>query len=289
MSSRTLPPEATEASSFRYELARELAKRCPRELGRAIAVTGSVARGVADESSDIELNFWTDEIPPGAGRAAWLREMGAEEMVVDAVPGADGTSWVICYIRGVQIEAGWQRIEAQQQLVRQLADGKITDHQRLMVADTLLNAVPLHSQGLLAAWQSQLAEYPDGLGERLIAQAVERWSWPPFHWTLARRGEWLAVTSRLVADVHATLRILFALNRTWEPDWKWLPHHTQRLGVAPEHLVERIDAIFSSPIAERAVELCFQLVLDTLRLVPPGPDIARATSVVEVCLLRQAP
>ena len=282
-----LPPGATAASRVRLELAREIASACPPELGREIALTGSVARGVADDASDIELNFWTDEIPPGNEREVWLREMGGDPLVVDATPGADGTRWVICFVRGIQIEAGWQSIERQRDLVRQLAAGEILDHQRLIVADTLRTGVPLRTDGLLAEWQAALAEYPSALDERLIEESVERWSWPPFHWALAERGEWLAVSGRLVGDVNAVLRILCALNKRWEPDWKWLRRRTQDFEVVPDRLAERIDAIFSSSDPQRAVEQCLELILDTLRLLPPRPDATHAIAIVEEYLARR--
>ena len=276
-----LPSNASEESQRRYELAQGLAEQCPPELGVEIALTGSVARGVADDASDIEMNFWTVETPSGSEREAWLREMGADPLVVDATPGADGTAWVICFVRGIQIEAGWQSIERQRDLVRQLAAGDVLDHGRLMVADTLRTGVPLRTEGLLSEWQAALTEYPPALGKRLIEQSIERWSWPPFHWALAERGEWLALTGRLASDVGAVLRILAALNRTWEPDWKWLRERTRDLEVAPERLAERIDAIFSSSDPQRAVEQCLELILDTLRLLPERSDARDAITIVE--------
>lgn len=276
-----LPPGATAASRVRFELARELAEACPPELGREIALTGSVSRGVADDASDIELNFWTDEIPAGDQREAWLREMGGDPLVVDATAGADGTRWAICFVRDIQIEAGWQSIGQQRELVRQLAAGDIIDHRRLIVADTLRTGLPLRTEGLLPEWQAALAQYPATLGERLIEESVERWSWPPFHWALAERGDWLVVSGRLVSDVEAVLRILCALNERWEPDWKWLRHWTQDFQVTPDRLAERIDAIFSSSDPLRAVEQCLELILDTLRLLPPRPDATHAIAIVE--------
>lgn len=281
-----LPPDATEASHIRHQLASELAQACPPNLGREIALTGSVSRGVADDESDIELNFWTEAIPAAEEREQWLREVGAAELALDPDTGVDGTVWAICYVDGVQIEAGWQSIGRQQALVDELVGGHVLDHRRLMVAETILRAVPLRSEGRLAEWQSRLADYPDALRDRLIAATVHRWSWPPFHHALAARGESLAVTSRLLADVHAVLRILFALNRQWEPDWKWLRHRAGELAIAPEQLVDRIDEIFFMADLVQAVDLCFKLVLDTLQLLPPDNKTARATEIVKDCLRR---
>ena len=80
----TTPGTATEASLQRLELARELTRFCPPELGRAIALTGSAARGVADSASDIELNFWVDEPLDGSAAQADLSSATSDEAVVSA-------------------------------------------------------------------------------------------------------------------------------------------------------------------------------------------------------------
>ena len=53
----TLPPHASAASRARYQIALELAQRCPSALGKECILTGSSSRGIADESSDIEQVF----------------------------------------------------------------------------------------------------------------------------------------------------------------------------------------------------------------------------------------
>ncbi len=153
-----------------------------------------------------------------------------------------------------------------------------------MVVETLRTGTSLRAAGLLAEWQAELAQYPPTLGDRLVEQAVERWSWPPLHRALAARGESLVVTSRLLGDVRAVLRILFALNRLWEPDWKWLRHRTGELTITPKRLADRIDEIFLTADLVQAVDLCFRLVLDTLRLLPPDDKSARAREIVTDCL-----
>jgi len=64
-----LPPNATGESRVRCELARQLARGWSVELGREIALTGSASRGVADDLSDIELNFWVDRMRGDDGAA----------------------------------------------------------------------------------------------------------------------------------------------------------------------------------------------------------------------------
>jgi len=284
-----LPPNATEASRIRYELARELAERCPPELGREIAVTGSVARGLADNDSDIELNFWVETLPSPEKRAEWLRSIGATGVVLDPEPERDGSIWAMGRYRGVWLEPGWQTIETLETILDGILTGQVIDHPRLILAEIVAHAVAVRTGGLLARWQERLAHYPDIVQERLIAAAARRWTPAPFRWALVRRGERLALAERLVWDVHNILRILFALNRQWEPDWKWARQMSKQLAIKPERLAERIDEIFSTPDAERSVEACHRLVLDTLALVPPPHDVSATVAAVQESLRARAP
>lgn len=60
--------ETGAASALRRRLAAELVSACPIELATEAALTGSAARGVADEYSDIELNFWSEALPSSEQR-----------------------------------------------------------------------------------------------------------------------------------------------------------------------------------------------------------------------------
>ena len=73
------------------------------------------------------------------------------------------------------------------------------------------------------------------------------------------------------------LRIVFAVNRRWEPPrWKWLEHYASRLEVAPPALAERVVA----PLLERdglvAVRAMHELLRDALAIVPAEIDVASA-------------
>jgi hypothetical protein len=69
--------ESTEASRHRLALAQALTDTCPPKLGEEIAITGSVARGIADRYSDIEINCWVRALPEPEAWREWLRAAGA--------------------------------------------------------------------------------------------------------------------------------------------------------------------------------------------------------------------
>jgi hypothetical protein len=101
-----LPHGATAESQIRCQMASELVRRFPPALGHEVAVTGSVGHGVADEDSDIELNFWVEMLPPRNEWLEWRMAAGATDLVVDAEPIETGSIWVTCRFSGVWVEAG---------------------------------------------------------------------------------------------------------------------------------------------------------------------------------------
>jgi len=287
MSSSIPPLGVTAASQTRWHLASELVSGCPPALGLEVALTGSVGRGVADGESDIELNLWVEALPTETDMVDWLRAAGATDIVVDAEPIETGSIWITFRFSDVWVEAGWQTIAALEQSVRAILAGAIVDHPRLVLAEIIEHAVPLRTIGFLAAWQHELAQYPETVQQRVIAAAIENWCFPHFvgaRWTAVRRNHrhWLA--HLLVRDVDNVLRLIFALNRRWEPDWKWLEHHTAGLPIKPDRLIERIGQIFATRQPEQSVAVCQQLILDALALVPPTHDVRRARAAIQAAL-----
>jgi len=280
------PGTTTKASFHRFELACELARLCPQEFGRVIALTGSASRGIAGEGSDAELNFWVDEQPDRATLLDWLHRAGATDIILDDHPLADGSLWATSLFKGVWFETGWQRIADMDTIVRELRAGEVIDHGHLAHAPMILHAAGVRDSGALEGWRRDLRHYPETLVTRLISDA-RAWALPNVvgaRWALARRGERVALAERLVWDVHTMLRVLHALNRQWEPDWKWIGPTAAALEIKPERLAERINDVFAAPQAEHSVAHCLDLILDTLALVPPHYDIGRAQQTVEESL-----
>ena len=277
---RVLPLSATPASLRRAQLAVTLAQACPPSLADEIALVGSTAHGFADDVSDLELNLWASVIPPLDERLNWLRSSGATDTHAEAAPRPDESYWIGFRIGGVPAEVGWQSFEAAQRQLERILSGTVTDRKTLTFADVLASAIPLRSEGKLAAWQTALADYPPALQAALIHAALERWSRPDAFASalrLARRGEVLALGETLLPEIDAALRAVYAAQRRWEPSRKWTL--TVLREFAPQTAAQ-VDAVFSEPLPQRRVELCARLCLSVLALVPPADDVAAAQTAL---------
>ena len=145
-------------------------------------------------------------------------------------------------------------------------------------ADALANGVALRTSGLLAQWQERLRHYPDELADARIEDAALKWG--GFHaaglLTLLRPGERLALLEWMVDDAVRVVRIVFALNRVWQPTLKRVADRSATLAHKPERLAERIDEALTEPDPRRALLVMIELQSDTLALAPDGPNVDRA-------------
>jgi hypothetical protein len=149
------------------------------------------------------------------------------------------------------------------------------DHTRFRWAEAVVHGIPLRTTGAIARWQEQLAVYPEELVEKIVLAASEEWLEHPLGVRAhLRPGGRVALTAVLADDIENVLRIVFALNRTWEPSWKRLPQLVAPLAVKPERLAERID----EALAETSLYKTRALVLETLELAPPLPRVELARS-----------
>ncbi len=286
-----LPEHATEASKRRAELAEKLVARCPPELADEIALVGSTARGYADDDSDLELNLWAEAIPPLEARIAWLEAAGASEIYSEEMPRYDQSIWIHGTISGIPVEVGWQTFEAVQTSIRRAVSSEPEkppegiNHVITQFAEIVVSAIPLRTTGKLQDWQTTLSAYSDRLQSNLVQFALSEWSRVE-HFTpmrrLARRGERFTLTYYLMDDLDKVLHLIYAVNRHWEPSNKWTL--TVAREFAPFDLDARIDAILGDPSLERRVDLCAQLCLDVLALVPEQYDVSKAVEALKAGL-----
>src|SRR5204862_868441 len=130
-------------------------------------------------------------------------------------------------------------------------------------ADAIANGIALRTSGLHAEWQERLRHYPDELATARIEDAALTWGGfaPAGLLTIVRPGERLALVERMVDDALRVVRLVFALNRVWQPTAKRLAARAATLPVKPERMAERIEEALTEPDPRRAVIVLTELQL----------------------------
>jgi predicted nucleotidyltransferase len=262
---------ATTRSGELRALAQRVADTFPSEVSEVI-LTGSVSRGVADAVSDVEMLVVTSEpleledayeLARGAGlegRDSW----GVQGLAAKRVSG---------YLEGQPFElVFWPRTFAEEEFEAVLG-GKLSSS-----AEAIANGVSLRTSGLLAEWQERLSVYPEELAAARIEEAALPWGGftPAGLLTVIRPGERLSLMEWMLDGAVRVLRIVYALNRVWEPTTKRLAARVEPLAVKPEQLAERIADALTEPDPRRALLTLTELQLETVRLAPSSPNVDRA-------------
>jgi hypothetical protein len=265
----------TAESERLLELARGLIADCPIELGGEVAVTGSVGAGLADEHSDIELLFLVETVPEPSEVREWLAGVsGAESVLADR---EDSGVWGWCRLGGVEIDPYWGLLSEAVAEIDAITSGSVLEHRRLAFAHVLLHCSYLRTRGTLADLADRCAVYPAGLARRLIEDAIKGWEIPAERIGSAVRGDVLEARAWLQHDVERILRVVFALNRRWEPPrWKWLRDYAGTLPITPAGLVDRIETALLSSEPPEASRALAELGLEALELVSEEVDCERA-------------
>ncbi|MEO8458580.1 MAG: DUF4037 domain-containing protein [Chloroflexota bacterium] len=281
-----LPDGASDRSRELWPLALELAEACPLELGIEIALAGSVSRGWADEHSDIELNFWVEEIEPWPGeRVRWLQGLGVERIIVDDEAHHTGSWWMEFVYKGTWVEIGWHSIGYFDRLLQRIVAGEVEDMFEMTAAEMMAHSIALRDGPNLGRWREMVRVYPETLRRAMIALGTKDWG-EPHYWELGAlrvlRPDATIAVLRGESCIRNLLRVLFAVNRQWQPDMrKWTRQWAGTLEKKPERLAERVLSIFERPIARSSHAELLDLVAETLALVPDEYGVAETRRVVE--------
>jgi hypothetical protein len=262
---------ATPQTDRLRSVAQKIADALPATV-EEVVLTGSVSRGVADDVSDIEMLIVTREQLELDECFALAAACGLTNLGTWGEQGVP-TKRVSGYRDGAPIELHWWSCAYAEDAVDAARAGDLST-----TADALANGVALRSSGLLERWQERLQAYPDELVRARIEQAALKWG--GFHasglLTLLRPGERLARLEWMVDDAARVVRIVFALNRVWQPTLKRVADRTAALPRKPDRLAERIEEAFGEPDPRRALLVMTELQLETLALAPEGPNVDRA-------------
>src|SRR5947208_4499916 len=267
-------------------VAQAIAEALP-ETVEEVVVTGSVSRGVADDVSDIEMLIVTRDQPDLEecfSFAAGAGLTGLDTWGQQGVP----TKRVSGYRDGVPIELVWWPRAYAEEMVDAIFAGNPGG-----TAEALANGLALRTSGLLAQWQERLGRYPDELAAAQIEDAALTWGGftPAGLLTIIRPGERLSMLERVGDDAIRVTRIVFAVNRIWQPTTKRLADRVAPLEQKPDRMAERIEKALTEPDLRRAVLVMTELQLETAELAPDGPNIVRARKWLgnAIEILRQQP
>lgn len=233
----------------------------------AISLGGSVAAGLADERSDLDLHvYWRAPLAGLATRAERLaRVADAGSLRLDIL------SWGRedhLYVDGRMVELIYVPLDdlladADRAYDEGLGDEGFATAQLYYVA----NGRPLHDPtGVLGALRARLATYPEATRRRLLASHPELLhTYMQQLRTAQARGDLLFVQHRRYTVQMVFFNALFALNRRYHPGEKRLLAHAEHCALRPDDCAARWaraarlaadDPALAQALGELVADLC---------------------------------
>jgi hypothetical protein len=246
-----------------------------------VLLAGSVARGIADQFSDIEIDVYWHTPPTDEDRMAPIEQSGWQLVYrhVDENEWADGF-----LIAGVKVDTSQFLVST---IDRWLDDAIIradTEPEYQVRITAIQQGRPLHGAELIERWRARTAVYPDALAHAMVAEYS---TFRPRYLLemLAARDDVLLLHQDLVAAEQLILSVLMGVNRMYAPHpyHKWLDWEIAQLTIAPPDLNRRLRQILRAE-PRMAVDQLHQLIEETFMLIEqhlPSFDTSAARAVFE--------
>ncbi|MCC5660217.1 nucleotidyltransferase domain-containing protein [Nostoc sp. XA010] len=234
---------------------------------KAVMVTGSVAEGLCDEYSDCDVMLYYDELPSEEElHLARQQNQGSLIGILgDRQQGAIGESFLV---NGVECQFAHATIAQWEKEISTILEEFDVQSPIMKAMSGTLVGIPLYGETLIGQWKAKIANYPDGLAQTMVEhylKFVPIWGMQP---KLAKRDTTLWYYQILVESAQNLLGVLSGLNHLYYStfQFKRMSRFIQKMEIAPENLVSRLEGLFchQAPVAVNELEA---LLRETVELV----------------------
>ena len=135
-----------------------------------VLLAGSVARGLADQFSDIEIDIYWHAPPTDADRSAPIERMGWPIVYLHV----DENEWADSFmIGGVKVDTSQFLVSTiEGWLDAALVRADIEPEYQVRIT-AIQHGQPLHGAELIERWRAQIAVYPAVLARAMVAQYLD--------------------------------------------------------------------------------------------------------------------
>ena len=244
-----------------------------------VVLGGSIARGIADSNSDLDLFVFCHDYP-------------SERFRSEVVAGLQGEGWKQhdnkldrgilrdCFHgAGHRVDIEHVRVSSCESAIEDVMCRHDTDREKQSLLGGLLDSLSLHDTGIIEKWKSKISRYPDGLQRNVLEENLSMDPlWIPEIYA-RNREDHLYLWEALSSVGNSILGLLHGLNRIYQPsEYKRVPLLLSRLKVAPQNIAGRWQSVFQNGSVDAVKEL-ETIVLEIFSLVEACcPDIDVATA-----------
>jgi hypothetical protein len=267
----------TPQSDYLLQLGRRLLAPYTRvPTARAAMITGSAAEGVSDFFSDLDMTvYYEGELPSEEELAAIRAGHGAPERVWLLGDRVEGNIAEAYELLGIQAQIGHTTIAAWERDIAEVLERFNPDTPLHKAMSGTLECVIVSGDDYLNRWKARIADYPEGLRRAMVEKHLQVFPLWYVQGSLARRDAMLWHYQIFTEAAYNLLGVLAGVNRLYFTtfQFKKMRRFLAGMGVTPERLAERLEALFTLAPAD-AVPVLEGLVGDVVALVEREmPDV----------------
>ena len=243
----------------------------------AVIVGGSVARGSADQYSDLEIGVFWATPPSVEERKGAIKEMGGEIWKFDPYDGRRASEHIGLseltvesqrYLGTAMVSPIHMTVDTAGDWIGSLIDDLNTAPRKLELAAAIRYGMPLYGHNLIEGWKEKVASFPQHLAVKLVQQNL--WLGPWFKWAASiEREDHLVIAQHLVWMQQGIVNVLAALNREYMPsvEYKWVEWLLERMEIKPAHCTARLKSTFTADDLGLAARDLIELGMEVIDLV----------------------
>lgn len=272
----------TEQSRYLVALARQIVQPYTAlPSARAAMVTGSAAKGLSDNYSDLDLTlYYADELPSEEALAKIRQQHGAAERKWLLGDRAENGFAEAYDVHGIEVQIGHTTIAAWEAEIDQVLIQLDCESPLQKAMEGTLACQALYGEPYINGWKSRLVAYPPALAAAMVKKYLAFfpiWGLEP-HFRTRDATVWryqvLVETAQNIVGILAGLNGLYFTTFQFKRMRRFLDQMT----IAPVDLAARLEQLFQldQPAALTELET---LVAETIILVEtymPTVDTAKA-------------
>lgn len=235
---------------------------------KAAMVGGSVARGICDEYSDLDMSIYWDELPSEEElQLARQQNQGSERLWVIGNR-SDGGFAEAYAVNGVECQFGHVTIEQWEKDLAIVLEQHDVKYPLVTAMSGTLTCIPLYGEKLIQQWKTRVANYPEALAQAMVEEYLKFFPLWGYQKHLAKRDATLFYHQILLESAQNLLGVLSGLNRLYYStfQFKRMGLFIEKMTIAPTNLKSRLESLFHIEPQAAANQL-EELVQETLELV----------------------
>jgi len=233
----------------------------------SISIVGSVAYGLTDQYSDIDLLILYKEIPDQKYEQWRKTAQGLNPVYIIGGKEHDFLT-VGRFVEGIKIDFGRIKVAKFQDSLDAVMKEHQTDLEHQAVLFGINNSEVFYDKGTIEAWRKQIEVYPEALIHKTLQSSLSFTPKSVYEGMGVYRNDALFIYECLVEDLKKMLQTLFCLNRIYHPGkakgLNWIIE--EQLAVQPHNFLQRMLDLLNQK-QQKGVEEVLQLIAEMYDLV----------------------